>query len=48
MYGFTQNYVKVKTIWNPDLANTIHSIKLIEIDKDGLVKFDWINKPILA
>lgn len=48
MYGFTQNYVKVKTIWNPDLVNTIHSIKLIEIDKDGLVKFDWINKPILA
>jgi len=48
MYGFTQNYVKVKTIWNPDLVNTIHSIKLIEIDKDGLVKFDWINKSILA
>ncbi|RLD78785.1 MAG: tRNA (N(6)-L-threonylcarbamoyladenosine(37)-C(2))-methylthiotransferase MtaB [Bacteroidetes bacterium] len=48
IYGFTQNYVKVKTTWNPELVNTIHSIKLIEIDKDGLVKFNWIKKPILA
>ncbi|MCD6543803.1 MAG: tRNA (N(6)-L-threonylcarbamoyladenosine(37)-C(2))-methylthiotransferase MtaB [Flavobacteriaceae bacterium] len=48
IYGFTQNYVKVKTIWNPELVNTIHSIKLTEIDKDGLVKFNWIKKPIIA
>ena len=39
--GFTENYVKVKTPWNPNLVNTIHSIKLTEIDEDGLVRFDW-------
>jgi threonylcarbamoyladenosine tRNA methylthiotransferase MtaB len=39
--GFTENYVKVKTPWNPSLVNTIHSIKLIKIDEDGLVRFDW-------
>ncbi len=48
IYGFTQNYVKVKTTWNPELVNTIHSIKLTEIDEDGLVKFNWVKKPILA
>ena len=39
--GFTENYVKVKTPWNPSLANTIHRIVLTEIDEDGLVRFDW-------
>jgi threonylcarbamoyladenosine tRNA methylthiotransferase MtaB len=39
--GFTENYVKVKTPWNPSLVNTIHHIKLIKIDEDGLVRFDW-------
>ncbi len=45
IYGFTQNYVKVKTTWNPDLVNTLHEIKLTEIDEDGIVKFDWIKEP---
>lgn len=48
IHGFTENYVKVKTKWNPALVNTIHSIKLTEIDEDGIVKFDWISKTILA
>ena len=48
MYGFTENYVKVKTIWNPEMVNTIHQIKLDDIDEDGLVKFSWINKSIFA
>jgi threonylcarbamoyladenosine tRNA methylthiotransferase MtaB len=48
IHGFTENYVKVKTKWNPELINTIHSIKLTEIDEDGLVKFNWIKKSILA
>ena len=41
IHGFTENYVKVKTTWNPELINTLHSIKLTEIDQDGLVIFDW-------
>ncbi len=48
IHGFTENYVKVKTSWNPDLVNTIHKIKLKEIDEDGIMKFNWINKSILA
>ena len=48
MYGFTENYVKVKTIWNPEFVNTIHQIKLDDIDEDGLVKFSWINKSIFV
>jgi len=39
--GFTENYVKVKTPWNPELINTLHSITLTEIDEDGLVRFDF-------
>ncbi|MBL4744862.1 MAG: tRNA (N(6)-L-threonylcarbamoyladenosine(37)-C(2))-methylthiotransferase MtaB [Flavobacteriaceae bacterium] len=45
IYGFTENYVKVKAPWNPSLMNTIHTVILSEIDEDGLVKFDWITIP---
>ena len=48
IHGFTENYVKVKSPWNPKLVNTIHPIKLSQIDEDGLVKFDWIKENILA
>jgi threonylcarbamoyladenosine tRNA methylthiotransferase MtaB len=40
--GFTENYVKVKSPWNPELVNTIHAISLTEIDDDGLVRFEFI------
>jgi len=45
IHGFTENYVKVKTPWNPELVNTLHQIKLTNIDEDGIVRFDWINQP---
>ncbi|MDV7188194.1 tRNA (N(6)-L-threonylcarbamoyladenosine(37)-C(2))-methylthiotransferase MtaB [Lutibacter sp. TH_r2] len=45
IHGFTQNYVKVKTPWNPELVNTLHSIKLTKIDEDGIVRFDWVKEP---
>ncbi len=38
MYGFTENYVKVKTPYNEALANQIVKVKLTEIDRDGIVK----------
>lgn len=41
IHGFTENYVKVKTPWNPELVNTLHDVKLTEIDEDGLVRFDF-------
>jgi threonylcarbamoyladenosine tRNA methylthiotransferase MtaB len=44
IHGFTENYVKVKSPWNPELVNTLQQIKLKEIDEDGIVRFDWINQ----
>lgn len=38
MYGFTANYVKVKTPYNPAFANTFQLAELTEIDRDGLMK----------
>ena len=43
--GFTENYVKVKTPWNPELVNTLHKIKLTEIDEDGLVRLEFVKEP---
>ncbi len=40
--GFTENYVKVKTPWNPELVNTLQRVKLTKIDDDGLVRFDFL------
>lgn len=46
IYGFTENYVKVKTPWNPSLVNELHEITLTEIDEDGSVRFNWVSKLI--
>ncbi|MCF6348157.1 MAG: tRNA (N(6)-L-threonylcarbamoyladenosine(37)-C(2))-methylthiotransferase MtaB [Flavobacteriaceae bacterium] len=46
--GFTENYVKVKTLWNPELVNTLHSIQLTTIDEDGLVHFNWVKEPAFS
>ena len=40
------NYVKVKTPWNPELVNTLHTIKLTKIDEDGLVRFNFIKEEV--
>ncbi len=47
IHGFTENYVKVKTPWNPELVNTLHRIRLREIDVDGMVRFDWVPSKML-
>jgi threonylcarbamoyladenosine tRNA methylthiotransferase MtaB len=38
IHGFTENYVKVKTPWNPELVNTLHSVELTGIDEEGSVR----------
>ena len=43
IHGFTENYVKVKMPWNPTYVNTLHLVKLTEIDEDGLVRFEFVN-----
>lgn len=44
IHGFTENYIKVKAPWDPSLINTLHDVKLTEIDDDGLVRFDFVNE----
>ena len=41
MFGFTSNYVKVKTKYNEDLVNEVKQVNLIEIDRDGLFLIDF-------
>lgn len=48
IHGFTENYVKVKAPWNPALINTLHEIKLTEIDEDGLVRLTFVNSNVEA
>ncbi|WGH76587.1 tRNA (N(6)-L-threonylcarbamoyladenosine(37)-C(2))-methylthiotransferase MtaB [Tenacibaculum tangerinum] len=48
IHGFTENYVKVKTPWNPELVNTLHTITLTKIDEDGLVRFNFVNTKVTA
>ncbi|MBW2961491.1 tRNA (N(6)-L-threonylcarbamoyladenosine(37)-C(2))-methylthiotransferase MtaB [Mesonia aestuariivivens] len=43
IHGFTENYVKVKMPWNPEFVNTLHQVKLKEIDEDGLVRFNLVE-----
>lgn len=43
IHGFTENYVKVKTPWDPAYVNTLHPVKLTKIDDDGSVRIDFIN-----
>jgi len=47
IHGFTENYIKVKTPWNPELVNTLHAIELTEIDEDGLVRLEFIKNNVV-
>lgn len=42
IYGFTANYVRVKTVWKPELINSVHLIRFKEIDAEGEVLIDFI------
>ena len=43
IHGFTENYVKVKTPWDPALVNTLHDVHLTKIDEDGSVRLEFIS-----
>lgn len=47
IHGFTENYVKVKTTWNPSLVNTLHQVDLKSIDTDGLVRFEFDSREVV-
>ena len=44
--GFTENYVKVKAPWNPELVNQLHKVELSTIDDDGMVRFDFVSMSV--
>ncbi len=41
IYGFTENYVRVKAPWNPELVNTLNVINLTKIDEEGSVRIKF-------
>jgi len=41
MHGFSENYIKVKTPYNPDLINKISEVKLTKIDTDGVFLIEF-------
>ncbi|AMA49551.1 MULTISPECIES: tRNA (N(6)-L-threonylcarbamoyladenosine(37)-C(2))-methylthiotransferase MtaB [Flavobacterium] len=43
IHGFTENYVKVKTPWNPELVNSLHEVSLSKIDEDGSVRIEFVK-----
>jgi len=45
IHGFTENYVKVKAPWSPELVNTLHKVKLLRIEEDGLVGVEFLKIP---
>ena len=46
--GFTENYVKVRSPWDPTLCNTLQEVELTEIDEDGLVRFNFVSAEIIT
>ena len=47
IHGFTENYVKVKTPWNPELFNTLQEVVLTHIDEDGTVRVEFLKKEVI-
>jgi len=43
IHVFTENYVKVKTPWDPALVNTLHEVQLTRMDEDGSVRMEFLN-----
>ncbi|MCD4774317.1 MAG: tRNA (N(6)-L-threonylcarbamoyladenosine(37)-C(2))-methylthiotransferase MtaB [Bacteroidales bacterium] len=44
MFGFTENYIKVKTIFDENKINKIINVKLVEIDEEGAFKVEIISE----
>ncbi|MDB2408159.1 tRNA (N(6)-L-threonylcarbamoyladenosine(37)-C(2))-methylthiotransferase MtaB [Crocinitomicaceae bacterium] len=43
MYGFTENYVKIKIPYQENLANTIQTVSLTKLDRDIIFKSELIT-----
>ena len=40
IYGYTENYLRVRTPWNPELVNKLEPVRINEIDKDGYIRVE--------
>ena len=40
IYGYTENYLRVRTPWNPELANKLKPVRINEIDQDGYTRVE--------
>lgn len=43
LFGFTENYVKIKLPYQEELMNTFVRVELKEIDRDGIVKVEVLS-----
>jgi threonylcarbamoyladenosine tRNA methylthiotransferase MtaB len=43
MYGFTDNYIKVKTNYDPMMVNELTEMELTGIDADGVVQTKYAS-----
>jgi len=48
LFGFTQNYIKIKIPYDPMMVNEIVSVQLESMDQDGLVLGNTLNSLIHA
>jgi threonylcarbamoyladenosine tRNA methylthiotransferase MtaB len=46
MYGFTSNYIKVKTGYNPYMINQTGHVKLMQVGSDGVMTMIFTEKKI--
>jgi threonylcarbamoyladenosine tRNA methylthiotransferase MtaB len=46
MNGFTKNYVKVKTPYNPLMVNQIGHVKMIDLNPDGTMRVELIEQKL--
>ena len=46
IFGYTDNYVKVKMPWNPAYVNKLKKVVLRNIDRDGVVRIELIEEPV--
>lgn len=44
MYGFTSNYIKVRTPWNPELINQIRFAEITSIGEDGIASVNLLTQ----
>lgn len=44
IYGFTENYVRVRVPWDPGLVNTLRPVRLSGMDEDGIMRFEFAEK----